>query len=141
MSISQQKLLLAVNDNTVAQLLRTTLRRQPFTYYDAQNLAQVQCVLDEQCPDVMVLDLEMAERSKTFDLFRSIRANPRLSHIYILMLTGRRWNMGHTDCTHCLADSCLQLPFSTTFLEQLVSNRARQRCADQANTLGSPPPQ
>lgn len=54
--------------------------------------------IQQECPDLLITDLQMP-RLSGFELCQKIRETPRLSHLPILMLTAKGYEMAQDEVT------------------------------------------
>ena len=80
---------LIVDDSlTVRKITSRLLAREGFDVLTAKDGIDALQVLSEQTPDVILLDIEMP-RMDGFEFTRTIKADPKNSHIPIIMITSR----------------------------------------------------
>ncbi len=80
---------LVVDDSlTVRKITSRLLAREGFDVLTAKDGIDALQVLSEQTPDVILLDIEMP-RMDGFEFTRTIKADPKNSHIPIIMITSR----------------------------------------------------
>jgi chemosensory pili system protein ChpA (sensor histidine kinase/response regulator) len=73
---------------TVRKITGRLLAREGFNVLTAKDGVDAVEQLQEHLPDVMLVDIEMP-RMDGFDLTRNVRADRRLKHIPIIMITSR----------------------------------------------------
>lgn len=86
--MSNERVLIVEDDKEIVRVLRAYLEQadyQVITAYDGQS---AMALLARDSPDLVILDLMLPDKDG-LDITRYIRSHPRLSHIYILMLTAR----------------------------------------------------
>jgi chemosensory pili system protein ChpA (sensor histidine kinase/response regulator) len=82
-------LIMVVDDSlTVRKITSRLLVREGFKVMLAKDGIDALEVLTGEIPDIMLLDIEMP-RMDGFELTRNLKADPRLSHIPIIMITSR----------------------------------------------------
>jgi len=80
---------MVVDDSlTVRRVTERLLRRQNMDVLTAKDGVEALTMLEDQLPDLMLLDIEMP-RMDGYELTRHIRRSPRLQHIPIIMITSR----------------------------------------------------
>jgi chemosensory pili system protein ChpA (sensor histidine kinase/response regulator) len=80
---------MVVDDSlTVRKVTQRLLTREGYTVLLAKDGVDALRQLQEATPDVMLVDIEMP-RMDGFDLTRNVRADPKLKHIPIVMITSR----------------------------------------------------
>lgn len=80
---------MVVDDSlTVRKITGRLLAREGYDVIVAKDGVEAMEKLQEAVPDVMLVDIEMP-RMDGFDLTRNVRADPRLVHIPIIMITSR----------------------------------------------------
>jgi chemosensory pili system protein ChpA (sensor histidine kinase/response regulator) len=73
---------------TVRKITGRLLAREGYTVLTAKDGVDALEQLQESTPDVMLVDIEMP-RMDGFDLTRNVRADPKLKHIPIIIITSR----------------------------------------------------
>jgi chemosensory pili system protein ChpA (sensor histidine kinase/response regulator) len=82
-------LVMIVDDSlTVRKITSRLLTREGFEIVTAKDGLDALQVLGEQLPDVILLDIEMP-RMDGFEFTKTVRADPKLAHIPIIMITSR----------------------------------------------------
>ena len=82
-------LIMVVDDSlTVRKITGRLLAREGFRVSQAKDGLDALEVLAGEIPDIMLLDIEMP-RMDGFELTRNMKADPRLAHIPIIMITSR----------------------------------------------------
>ncbi|MBL0291226.1 MAG: Hpt domain-containing protein [Betaproteobacteria bacterium] len=88
-SEARAPLIMVVDDSlTVRKITSRLLAREGFKVMLAKDGVDALEVLAGEIPDVMLLDIEMP-RMDGFELTRNLKADPRLAHIPIIMITSR----------------------------------------------------
>jgi len=81
--------IMIVDDSlTVRKITGRLLAREGYTVLAAKDGVDAMEQLQDAVPDVMLVDIEMP-RMDGFDLTRNVRADPRLKHVPIIMITSR----------------------------------------------------
>ena len=73
---------------TVRKITGRLLEREGYKVLTAKDGVDAMEQLQKSMPDVMLVDIEMP-RMDGFDLTRNIRADERLKHVPIIMITSR----------------------------------------------------
>jgi CheY-like chemotaxis protein/phosphoribosyl 1,2-cyclic phosphodiesterase len=82
------RVLVCDDDDAIAKVLETALRRDGYEVLRARNGAEAVTLAAAEQPDLILLDVEMPEMDG-FTACRTLRANPTLSSVPIVMLTAR----------------------------------------------------
>lgn len=83
-----RQILIVEDDKEIARVLRAYLEQADFQVHVAHNGQSAIALLANENLDLVILDLMLPDKDG-LDITRSIRSQPRLSHLYILMLTAR----------------------------------------------------
>jgi len=82
------KTVLIVDDDEVLVKTVTAVLASRYTVRTAANGKEALKRVEEQRPDLIVLDVMMDYMSEGFDVARTLRTNPKTKSIPIIMLTG-----------------------------------------------------
>ena len=82
------KTVLIVDDDDVLVKTVTAVLASRYTVRTAANGKEALKRVEEQRPDLIVLDVMMDYMSEGFDVARTLRTNPKTKSIPIIMLTG-----------------------------------------------------
>jgi len=82
------KTVLIVDDDDVLVKTVTAVLQSRYTVRTAANGKEALKRVEEQRPDLIVLDVMMDYMSEGFDVARTLRTNPKTKSIPIIMLTG-----------------------------------------------------
>ena len=82
------KTVLVVDDDEVLVKTVTAVLASRYTIRTAANGKEALKRVEEQRPDLIVLDVMMDYMSEGFDVARTLRTNPKTKSIPIIMLTG-----------------------------------------------------
>ena len=82
------KTVLIVDDDDVLVKTVTAVLMSRYTVRTAANGKEALKRVEEQRPDLIVLDVMMDYMSEGFDVARTLRTNPKTKSIPIIMLTG-----------------------------------------------------
>lgn len=94
--------LLVEDDELLRDAFRMLLEDSGYDVIEAGSAADALRLVAEKNPAVVVLDLGLPDRSG-LDVVRELRADPRLSHLPVVALTGR---VGEDERRACLAAGC-----------------------------------
>jgi len=124
-AVPQIPLILVVDDSiTVRRVTQRLLQREGYRVSMAADGLQALERLQEERPAVVLSDIEMP-RMDGFDLTRNIRADVRLSHLPIIMITSRIAEKHREHAKELGVDHYLGKPYSEDELMSLV----RRYCA------------
>ena len=84
----RRKILVVDDSPTVLKIVGVTLERHGHEVLVASNALQALAKLDESAPDLILLDITMPHMDG-YQLCRLVRSNPALSHIPVVMLSGK----------------------------------------------------
>jgi chemosensory pili system protein ChpA (sensor histidine kinase/response regulator) len=85
---ARQKVMVVDDSLTVRKITGRLLAREGYDVLTAKDGVEALELLNEVVPDAMLVDIEMP-RMDGFDLTRNVRADPRLKHVPIIMITSR----------------------------------------------------
>lgn len=86
---TQERTVMVVDDSvTVRKVTSRFLEREGFQVLTAKDGVEALQILQDQIPDVMLLDIEMP-RMDGFEVAKNIRTSSRLGHLPIIMITSR----------------------------------------------------
>jgi chemosensory pili system protein ChpA (sensor histidine kinase/response regulator) len=125
--------ILVVDDSlTVRKFTTRLLLREGYQVLIAKDGIEALEHLTEVIPDVMLVDIEMP-RMDGFDLTRNVRADPRLKHIPIIIITSRTADKHRNYAFEIGVNEYLGKPYREEELLQLLSNYLkRPNLADSA---------
>lgn len=83
-----RKTVLLVDDDAVFIDAVSAVLETRYLIRRASNGAEAQRSIEEQLPDLIILDVMMDHPSEGFDVARALQADPRTSQIPVVMLTG-----------------------------------------------------
>jgi DNA-binding response OmpR family regulator len=86
--VKMMKILLVDDDTGLTQLLQLVFESRGFGVTLAYNGEEALEILEKELPEVILLDLMMPDVNGV-EVCRQVRANPRMSHIPIIVLTAR----------------------------------------------------
>ncbi len=141
--MSTRKTILVVDDERdIAELLTYNLKRAGFDVVVASSGRQALAAVEARIPDLIVLDVMLPELSGV-EVAGRLRANPRVAHVPIVMLTAKTEEVDQIVGLTVGADDYVTKPFSMkVFLARVEAVlRRTQRAApvsseDRMITLG-----
>lgn len=126
------RIIIAEDDGIVAEVARDALLAAGHGVGVLPDGAQALQVIRARTPDLVILDCNMPELSGLLVL-REMRKSPKLAHIPVLILTGRRSEKDVTLAMYEGADDYLKKPFDADELvfrvEELLRANAVLRSA------------
>jgi len=81
------KILLAEDDHTMVSLLKTLLKMEGFEVVALDVDSDVPAAVQRENPRALLMDVQLGQQSG-IDIVQSIRKNPALSHVRIVMTSG-----------------------------------------------------
>jgi len=124
-----QRILLVDDDASIIDVLRGYLEQAGFQVLEARDGERALALAREESPELIVLDL-MLPAKDGFEVTRTLRADPDLSAIPILMLTARVDDVDKIVGLELGADDYVTKPFNPR--EVVARIRALLRRAQQA---------
>jgi chemosensory pili system protein ChpA (sensor histidine kinase/response regulator) len=85
---AKEKVIVVDDSLTVRKITGRLLAREGYDVLTAKDGVEALELLEDVVPDAMLVDIEMP-RMDGFDLTRNVRADPRLKHVPIIMITSR----------------------------------------------------
>ncbi|MFH1214540.1 MAG: response regulator [Candidatus Neomarinimicrobiota bacterium] len=89
-----KKILIIDDDFDLVEVLRITLEKYGFTVIDAPNGTRGYQLLEQERPDLVLLDVMMTTWDEGFEVVQRIRSNPEIAKTPIIMLTAISQQMG-----------------------------------------------
>lgn len=124
------RIIVAEDDGIVAELVRDALMAAGHGVGVLPDGQEALRVIRARLPDLVILDCNMPELSGLLVL-REMRGSPRLAHIPVLILTGRRSEKDVTLAMYEGADDYMKKPFDADELvfrvEELLGARRNVR--------------
>jgi len=112
--------IMIVDDSlTVRKITGRLLAREGYNVLTAKDGVDAMEQLQEHLPDVMLVDIEMP-RMDGFDLTRNVRADRRLKHVPIIMITSRTANKHRTYAKEIGVNVYLGKPYQEDELLQHI---------------------
>lgn len=118
-------ILLVDDDTGLIQLLQLVFESRGFDITVAFNGAQALEILEKEQPEVIVLDLMMPDVSG-LEVCKQVRANPRISHIPIIILTARAGEETRHEALDAGATKYLVKPVRPSDLVKHICDVAKQ---------------
>ncbi len=120
------KTILAIEDDPdIVELLRFNLERESYRVRSAVTGTEGLRKLREEPPDLLILDLMLPEMSG-FEVCRTVRADPRLANLPVIMLTARGEEADVIAGIELGADDYVRKPFSPRELTARVGALLRR---------------
>lgn len=114
--MSTRKLILVVDDERdITELLTYNLKRAGFDVVAASSGRQALAAAEVRIPDLIILDVMLPELSG-IEVAGRLRANPRVSHVPIVMLTAKTEEVDQVVGLTVGADDYVTKPFSMKVL-------------------------
>jgi len=88
MSEAKKTILVVDDDPEIVESTRVALESAGYAVVAARSAKEALQRLEEQKPDLIILDVMMSRLSEGFDLSFDIRCNPAWSNVPILVVTG-----------------------------------------------------
>ena len=104
-------ILIVDDDTSQLNLFRLLLSRLPYTIFTAQNAAHALSVLNEENPDLVLLDIAMPNVNG-LQLLHVIRADPHWAKTKVIILTAAPFRVPKEDAAE--AYRVLAKPFDTS---------------------------
>lgn len=132
--MSTRKMILVVDDERdITELLSYNLKRAGFDVAVASSGRQALTAVEAQIPDLIVLDVMLPELSGV-EVAGRLRANPRVAHVPILMLTAKTEEVDQVVGLTVGADDYVTKPFSMKVLLARVEALLRRSHRSPAMT-------
>jgi DNA-binding response OmpR family regulator len=117
-----KRLVLVVDDEpNIVLSLEFLLKQAGYDVRVARNGEEALKAIAERAPDLVLLDV-MTPILDGYHVCETIRANPKLRHVRILMLTAKSRDVEREKALALGADDYITKPFSTRELVQRVRN-------------------
>jgi chemosensory pili system protein ChpA (sensor histidine kinase/response regulator) len=118
---------LVVDDSlTVRKVTQRLLTREGYDVILAKDGVDALKQLQDRIPDVVISDIEMP-RMDGFDLVRNIRADAKLTHLPVIMISSRTADKHQNYAKSLGVDAFLGKPYSEETLLGLLSGYAAER--------------
>jgi signal transduction histidine kinase/ligand-binding sensor domain-containing protein/DNA-binding response OmpR family regulator len=126
---SEPSLLLIEDDNDVRFYLKDNLKFQ-YRIYEAKDGAEGWTKALSLLPDLIVSDIMMPELSG-IDLCARIKADPRISHIPVILLTARTSEQQRLEGLKAGAEDYITKPFNFEILQARINNLLQRQQKSQ----------
>lgn len=130
--MAREKILVVDDEEDILRLMEYTLVREGFTTYTAESGITAISMVREKKPDLIILDLMLPDMDG-LDVCRSIRNNPEISAIPIIMVTAKGEDADVVAGLELGADDYITKPFSPRIMIariKTVLKRTRQGTSD-----------
>jgi DNA-binding response OmpR family regulator len=111
-----QAVLIVDDEPYILRILSFKLRREGYATYEAQSAEEALDVLSTSPVDLIVLDVGLATSTSGFDLAESLRSDPSMRELPIVMLTARNLREDFLRGRQLGAVGYVTKPFSTAEL-------------------------
>jgi DNA-binding response OmpR family regulator len=111
-------ILLVDDERDLLELLTAVLRRHSYNIATARSAKQAFEYMENETPDLIILDVAMPEMSGT-EMLRSLREDPRYSGVKVILLTAIPGVVTAEDAA--LADRVFAKPLTVRELESIVA--------------------
>jgi chemosensory pili system protein ChpA (sensor histidine kinase/response regulator) len=111
---------------TVRRVTERFLERNGMRVVTAKDGVDAVAQLHEQMPDIMLLDIEMP-RMDGYEVATHVRADPRLRHIPIVMITSRVGQKHRARAIEAGVDEYLGKPYQESQLLSVIESLAPGR--------------
>lgn len=131
--MSKGKILVVEDEDLLRDMILEVLSGDGYETAGAADAHEGLRLVKEMSPDLVVLDLNLPERMKGLDICRQVRADPAVSHVAVLVLTGNKGDEYETAMFDAGADEYIR---KNDFKPQLFLRRvgAVLRRASQTST-------
>ncbi len=120
MNTTTKKSILVVEDEpNIVLSLRFLMRQAGFDVREANDGEAALAEVEKQAPDLILLDVMIPKRDG-YDVCQTIRSNPDLDNIYIIMLTAKGREVDREKGLSLGANDYVTKPFSTRDLTEKV---------------------
>lgn len=116
---SSVKILVCDDEPNILMSLEFLLKKQKFQTFIARNGTEALTIAAREHPDLIVLDIMMPDVDG-YEVCRTIRQNPELSHTRIVFLSAKSKDSDIQTGLDAGADAYLTKPFSTRDLLQRI---------------------
>ena len=114
------KVLVIDDDELLRRTIRFVLEDKGFQVLEAPDGSQGFDIASEAAPDIILLDIRMAEMNG-FSTLQAIKGDPLLQHIPIIMMTGMPTELSKKRSKQAGAEYFLTKPFSASHLIDLIT--------------------
>lgn len=100
------------DERSIAESLSFLMERAGFCVRVAYDGRAGLAMIEDAAPDLMLLDV-MMPGCDGFEVARTVRANPALNHVRIVMITAKGQDIDHRKGRELGVDDYITKPFST----------------------------
>ncbi len=138
--MSKGKILVIEDEDLLRDMILEVLRGAGYETAGASDPVTGLRDVREKSPDLVVLDLNLPERMKGLEICREIRADPAISHIAVLVLTGNKGDEYETAMFDAGADEYIRKnDFKPQLFLRRVSAVLRRATQTSSSALQSGP--
>ena len=119
--MAQKKILIADDNENIREALTYLLEDEGYSLHIAKDGAETLKKVKEFRPDVLLLDVMMPEVNG-YDVCRSIKNDPDLKSIYVIMLTAKGQAAEQERGREAGADEYVVKPFSPMDIRSKIMN-------------------
>ena len=109
--MTKQKILLVEDEASIRSMLRYAFEIKGYLIYEAANTAQATQLLQQDKPDLIILDWMLPQQTGV-SFVRQIRRHTEWENIPVLMLTAKADEEHKVEALECGADDYVVKPFS-----------------------------
>ena len=131
--------LVADDDPNIVLSLEFLMKRAGYRVRVAHDGDQVLAAMEQEVPDLVLLDLMMPRRSG-YDVCHVIRGNPAWKHVRVVMLTAKGQAVERAKGLALGADDYITKPFSNREVVGRVKRALEGDMAAAADRPGQAPP-
>ena len=122
------RILVVDDEPPIVRLMEFILARQGHEMLVAVNGEEALAKVREHRPDLVLLDI-MMPRIDGYEVARSLRADPSLAEMPIIMLSAKAQGEDIQKGMDVGVDEYITKPFSPEYLVQVVTDYLQRRCA------------
>jgi DNA-binding response OmpR family regulator len=137
--MTRHYILLADDDTLLQELILRALRKEGFEAEAVENGELALQSVRHRRPDLLLLDAQMPVMDG-FTTLKTLKADPDLSHVPVLMLTARRSQADVVQATSLGAIAYVVKPFDTRTLLARIDEAIRRQGKWTSPRAGSAPP-
>jgi len=124
--VTDKKSILVVEDEETMRSYLAGIFQHDYTVYEARNGEEGILSAEKLIPDIIISDIKM-EGINGIDLCRSIKENPAISHIPVILLTGSTAPEIRLNGIESGADDYITKPFDKNILTARVASLLKNR--------------
>lgn len=122
----KEKLLIVDDQGDLRKMLRIALGYGKYQMFEAQDGTTALRLAREKRPDVMVLDVMMPGELDGFQVCETIKNDPDLRHIFVVLLTALGSDADRKEGERVKADYYMVKPFSPLNLIEVIETRQQR---------------